>query len=270
MPARRGVIRSDDAISEFFGYKYPIPTISEFQTYQGEHVFKLFKHLAFIVLLALSMHAFALPPSAEADRQLLAAQSAIKAEQWEEAVTAFEKVEAIGMKAKPANFDYLYGYSLYKAGEFAKASERLEKYVAASGAKGKYYREALESLNGIEIEKKRLAQALEAQKVRANEEQKMKQAWTRVETRWWQMPESGGSDSEVCASLKKRILRQSASARNISCNCEVRQVNHPAWREYREDACLATWEGNKILDRTNSYYADQGETNQYRYSSKEK
>src|SRR5690349_2026465 len=67
--------------------------------------------------------ALALPPQVEADRQMLAAESAAKEQRWDDAVAAYEAVQATGITKYPAHFKYLYGNALIQAGQYTKGKE---------------------------------------------------------------------------------------------------------------------------------------------------
>jgi predicted Zn-dependent protease len=70
----------------------------------------------------------ALPPNVEADRQIIAAKTAIEEGRGDDAVTALEAAKATGIKTPP-NYPYLYGHALMLAGKFANARVQLELYL---------------------------------------------------------------------------------------------------------------------------------------------
>ncbi len=104
----------------------------------------------------------ALPPEVEGDRQIMAATTAMKANDWNAAINAFAAAEATGVKT-PEAFDYLYGMALHNAGQHQRAVERLGNYLKRYGKKGAYYKEALEQFNSAEKAQTEALQAAEAE-----------------------------------------------------------------------------------------------------------
>lgn len=209
-------------------------------------------------LLAMSaVLSHALPPSMEADRKLLAAESAAKAEDWGTAVAAYEAYEGLGIAKLPEHFQYLYGHALFKAGKFDDASKRIEAYLdAPKAATAKYYKEALMDLNGIDqgrkkfIEDRAAAEVKSAADAKAErrkkaEEDKIDAAWVNNKTQRAEYPARGRN---TCSEVTRVIKEMSVSAKNISCSCRVQEIDHPAYRSRQEDACTATWRANYILD----------------------
>lgn len=212
------------------------------------------KLITIVIVLFVTLNAktamAALPPQVEADRQMIAAETAAKEQRWDDAVVAYEAVEATGIKKRPANFHYFYGRALIYSGQYAKGKEIIEAYLSSAGTGAKYYREALVSLNEIEEGKKRLAedQAMEAMKEAQNT--KLKAAWVSMQTSLTEVPPSG---EDNCANLKGRIKNFSKSARNIDCKCEIKAVDHPAWKDFQQDYCQVEWQANTILDGNSTY-----------------
>lgn len=199
--------------------------------------------LAFTLLM--SANAVALPPHMEADRQMIAAESAAKEQRWDDAVLAFEAVLAAKLNKRPANFDFLYGNALVQAGQYDKGKELLEAYLTTEGERAKYYREALKALNDIEQGRKRLAEDQAAHSAKQAQMAKLEAAWKDLRTTMLQMPPSG---EDNCAGLTLRIKKFSKSARKIDCQCEVESSSHPAFQGKRQERCKVTWQANVILD----------------------
>lgn len=105
------------------------------------------------LLLAVSLFmlsaAWALPPEVELDRLLLQAKSAFDAGNFTKAVESFAKAEKLGVTLPPT-FYFHYGLASANSGQHEKGRAMLEQYLNASGAKGKFYKEALVEINNIE------------------------------------------------------------------------------------------------------------------------
>jgi hypothetical protein len=228
--------------------------------------------------LLVALPARALSPAAEADRQMLAAKTAMDAADWSTAVHAFDAVEATGVKKLPESFDYLFGKSLNAAGDPARATKYLERYVDRFDTRGKFYKEALAELNAAEKSRAQLA----ADKVRRDEAARQEAlrvaaeaqrqalidaSWVRMETRYWRMAKKPGEsleDTHTCSRTRSRIEREVEQIRNFSCSCRTDYVQHPAWRDHLETVCTATWEGNTVFnDKKGALYIRDSVSNSY-------
>lgn len=98
-----------------------------------------------IVFFLWSTALFALPPSVEADRLELAAQSAIDTKDFKSAVEKLEAIQQLDVKL-PENFTYYYGIALCGVGKYKESLAVLDKYLSM-GKKTKFYKEAMESYN---------------------------------------------------------------------------------------------------------------------------
>ncbi|MFF7705986.1 hypothetical protein [Pseudomonas sp. NPDC007930] len=72
-------------------------------------------------------------------------------------------------------------------------------------------------------------------------------AWKPLKARWVQLPADSNYD---CQYLRDRVDAKVVGARNWSCDCVVEQSTHPAWRQYQVNICNATFEANKIENKT--------------------
>jgi len=113
-----------------------------------------YKHLrcfTLFCLLAIGIQTTgnALQPIHEADRLIMAAEESIEDNNFPDAERYLQKAGELGIEL-PAGYDFLYGKIFFRNGDFAKANERLEKYVTREGNEGHYYREALSLITTIE------------------------------------------------------------------------------------------------------------------------
>ncbi|MNG74482.1 hypothetical protein D3C79_329630 [compost metagenome] len=84
-------------------------------------------------------------------------------------------------------------------------------------------------------------------------------SWVSAEATWWQMP---ASESYSCSDLKERVDSRIKKARGFSCDCVNQQVQHPAWQDYDETKCTATFEANLVENRTDSFWYQDGKQDQ--------
>lgn len=77
------------------------------------------------------------------DKFIKSAKKNIVAEKWEDAIRDFEKVMELGVEL-PGKFHFHYGMVLFKAGNYEKSLESMNKYLATAGGDGKYYKRAID------------------------------------------------------------------------------------------------------------------------------
>jgi hypothetical protein len=198
-----------------------------------------------LIVLTLSAHlCFALPPKVEADRQILAAESAITAENGDAALTALDAARATGAKM-PASFPFLNGRALLLSGQFDKAKEQLELYLSTVKPSDKNYKAALSALNGVDEGKRKLADDQAMLTAKKTAAAKVDLAWKDQQTSYFRINATG---NDLCPTVINYIKGLSKTARSISCSCKSQRVQHPAWRDYDEDYCVAKWQRNTLLD----------------------
>ncbi|WP_157691529.1 hypothetical protein [Noviherbaspirillum autotrophicum] len=137
-----------------------------------------------LVALSFSAVALALAPEIEADRLLLQAKTALDANDYAQATASLAKAEKLGTKL-PDTFYYHYGYALFKMDDIEKGRRMLERYLNETGTKGKFYREALETLNAVEkrsLEIEKIKQQKEAESRKASERQ------AQIDANWHTLP----------------------------------------------------------------------------------
>ena len=104
---------------------------------------KSIKVAAFICLaIFVSNAAWALKPSHEADRLLIAAEQAFANNNRQQAAEHLLAAQQLGI-ALPADYNFLYGKLLSQQGKTTEARRYLEQYVNRTGDAGRYYRDAL-------------------------------------------------------------------------------------------------------------------------------
>jgi hypothetical protein len=192
-----------------------------------------------------------LPPAVEADRLLqLGAAEMAKGEKgdtaaWAKAAEALKGAEATGVRMAD-NFDYHYGRTLHAVGQHATAHERLERYLRTHGTKGKYYSEALAQYTSVQS-------ALAEARVAARKQAVVDRGWRWVRSTWMH----AGDEGTDCYKATRRVKNQSASAREIDCDCDVKENDHPAYRGTLLTICKIRWQGNTVLDQASSLYFDR-------------
>ena len=192
-----------------------------------------------------------LPPAVEGDRLLqLASSEMAKGEKgdtaaWSKAAAALKGAEATGVRMTE-NFDYHYGRTLRAVGQHAAAHERLDRYLRTYGTKGKYYSEALAQYTSVQG-------ALAEAQVAAEKQAVVDRGWRWVESRWVH----AGDEGTDCYKATRRVKNQSSSAREIRCDCNVVENEHPAYRGSLLTICKLRWQGNTVLDKATSFYLDR-------------
>lgn len=89
-----------------------------------------------------------------------------------------------------------------------------------------------------------------------------KAAWKKLSARWWQMP----ADRDYsCSDLKARVTSRIRNVQDFSCNCEISQVQHPAWKRYDQTECKARFQANLVENNTQSFYYDDTQFNKYSF-----
>jgi hypothetical protein len=192
-----------------------------------------------------------LPPAVEADRLLqLGSAEMAKGEKgdaaaWAKAAAALKGAEATGVRM-PDNFDYHYGRALHAVGQHQASHERLERYLRTFGTKGKYYSEALAQYTSVQ-------NALAEGRVAAEKQAVVDRGWRWVRSTWVH----AGDEGTDCYKATRRVKNQSSSAREIDCDCNVTENDHPAYRGSLLTICKIRWQGNTVLDKASSFYVDR-------------
>ena len=108
----------------------------------------------FILLLTaitLSSSAWAgLPPEIELDRFLLQAKSALDAKDYKTAIQSLENAAQLNIRL-PETYYFHLGRAYSGSENWSEAREAYQKYLEATGTNGKFYREALEDFNQVDI-----------------------------------------------------------------------------------------------------------------------
>lgn len=87
-------------------------------------------------------------------------------------------------------------------------------------------------------------------------------AWRKLSAKWWQMP---ADRSYSCSDLKARVTARIRNVHDFSCDCEISQVQHPAWRRYDQTECKATFQANLIDNNTQSFRYEDAKSNEYAF-----
>lgn len=105
------------------------------------------KKLALVIVIGLlySANIFALSPEIKFDMLKTKLTKEFKAKQYSKAIKTMNKIKALGIKV-PNSFDYFEGKALFELGKKSKSYSKLEKYINATGKRGKYYKQALSYL----------------------------------------------------------------------------------------------------------------------------
>ena len=103
---------------------------------------KSLRFVAVFALLFASATGWALKPSIEADRLLIAAEEAFDHNDRQGAAKHLQAARDLGV-ALPVEFNFLYGKLLFQEGKPVEARRYLEQYVNREGDQGRYYRDAL-------------------------------------------------------------------------------------------------------------------------------
>ena len=94
-----------------------------------------------------------LPPEIMADRYLVRAERLMAEEDYEAALEMMDKIVALQKEhdlTLPEDFHFKYAQVALSAGSIKAAIDSVTQYLAATGRKGKFYREALELLDEAE------------------------------------------------------------------------------------------------------------------------
>lgn len=121
------------------------------------------KTTVLLIVLLLSSQLMALPPQIELDRLLLQTKTALDSKNYVQAKESLDKAEKLGIKL-PDTFYYHSGVANVGSQNYEQAQIMFERYLDMTGNKGKYYRESLENLNFIEVDKANYLKALEQRK----------------------------------------------------------------------------------------------------------
>lgn len=204
--------------------------------------------MAAALCLAGALQAQGLPPTIEADRQLQLAATEMDRKDdtnWQKVAVALKAAEDTGVRM-PSNFDYHYGRALQATGRHGEALERLQRYLSTQGSKAKYYSEALALYSSAQAGAA-ANQAAAEQKVREDA------AWRWVTSTWSRI----GQNTVSCDSLERRVSRFASSMRNFDCACDVKDIDHPAYRDDLQTVCKARWQGNLLLDKVSTFDQDR-------------
>ena len=94
-----------------------------------------------------------LPPEIMVDRYLLRAERLLEAKDHEGALDMMSKIRALQNEhdlTVPEEFHFKYAQVAFSAGSLQAAVDSVNKYLAAAGREGEFYREALELLDEVE------------------------------------------------------------------------------------------------------------------------
>lgn len=136
------------------------------------------------VLLALMLSApvWALPPQIELDRLLLQAKTALDGSDYAVAIDSLEKARALNLKL-PETYYFHVGRAYAGAKKWEESRKAYEQYLEQAGAKGKFYKEALEGFNQAD------AEVAKVEKARAEEWNKYSEAKRKYEENVRNCPE---------------------------------------------------------------------------------
>ncbi len=104
---------------------------------------------AVLAALVISGTAHALPKEVQRDMHVLGLGKALKAENYAQARKHIEVLNALGVDLPPAVL-YFGGETYYQTCDAAKAKDAVNRYLTATGNKGRYYKKALELLMTLE------------------------------------------------------------------------------------------------------------------------
>ena len=112
-----------------------------------------------LLVFAVASSAFALKPSHEADRLMLAAEEAFAAGNRRQAEDFLNDALQLGI-ALPPEFNYLYGNLLAQQGKPIDARRYLEQYINREGENGRFYRDALKLITDIQKQPRNTSRAV--------------------------------------------------------------------------------------------------------------
>lgn len=115
----------------------------------GRHIIKRAAGLMLGLCLSYSLNAADLPPEHEVRRLVIAADSAIAEERWNDASRHLTRLQNLNAE-KPADYQFLRGRVMLQAGQLNEAQSALEAYVTQAGTEGKYYDQSLQLITRIE------------------------------------------------------------------------------------------------------------------------
>jgi hypothetical protein len=93
--------------------------------------------------------ASALEPEHEMRRLMLATESAVEAESWDDASEYLNRLQQMDSE-KPANYLYFRGRVMLESGHFNESRSAFEGYVSKAGSEGEHYNSALEMITRVE------------------------------------------------------------------------------------------------------------------------
>lgn len=229
------------------------------------------KRISLLLLaLAFSANVWALPPEIEVDRLLLQAKAALDESEYAQAIASLAKAEKLGTKL-PDTFYYHYGFALFKIDDIEKSRRMLERYLDETGTKGKYYREALETLNAVE------KRSLEIEKIKQQKDAELRKASERqaqIDANWYTLPMAypgysarnrvkvnkvdGGyfyddapsfsmeeMEAKICPQLKSRFMNEEGPwASFTNCRCDHAESGNN-W----DVTCYADTRSNRFLKK---------------------
>lgn len=100
-------------------------------------------------MLAISGAAHALPPQAEMDRLILAAQEALSVSDFDSAKGYLERVAPLALEP-PAEFYRLQGEVMFNSRDWDKSQRGFEKFIEMAGRESEHYNQVLGRLTDIE------------------------------------------------------------------------------------------------------------------------
>ncbi|WP_404361715.1 tetratricopeptide repeat protein [Marinobacter sp.] len=103
--------------------------------------------------LLCSAPAMALAPEHEVRRLMLATESAVENQRWDEASGFLNRLQGLDAE-KPDAYLYYRGRVMAQAGLYAEARSALENYIGSAGSDGQYYTDALKLITDIEQKQK--------------------------------------------------------------------------------------------------------------------
>lgn len=115
----------------------------------GRHIIARAAGLMLGLCLSYSLNAADLPPEHEVRRLIIAADSAIGEERWNDASRHLTRLQNLQAE-KPADYQFLRGRVMLQADQLNEAQSALEAYVTQAGTEGKYYDQSLQLITRIE------------------------------------------------------------------------------------------------------------------------
>ena len=150
-------------------------------------------------------------------------------------------------RAVPRRWDYTVADA--QARRYYKETDSMLDIVATEicVATDKLFSTYLERATNTELnDRERAFEEKKAQK-KADEEAENRD-WRWVRSTW-----DANYAVSSCSRARSRVSGLSRSARNISCQCAVAEIDHPGYRGVMGTICKLRWQGNLELDGKRSY-----------------